>query len=405
MQKKHHTLFYIIISVIIVSCSGNHKSAKKAETADTTDDIKHVDVYYEPGRFGGWPANHGLWSWDNEILVGFGRGYYKNLGTERHNIDRERPEEHLFARSLDGGKTWSIEEPAKDGVMIARGESLHGIEPAPEKMKPITQLQKPMDFSKPGFVLKFWMLSSGEGPSIFYYSYDKGKTWEGPYSLKVNKLTSIAARNDYMIEDHNSCQAYFTAAKSDHREGHVFTARTDDGGLSWQFVSWVGEEPANGFRIMPSTVKTGEKELILTSRVRHQSNRRIETITEKEDKGRYIDSWLSKDYGKTWKLMGKPVDDLGEGNPPCLIKLADGRLCLTYGYRAAPYGIFAKISNDEGRSWGEQITIRNDGSGRDIGYVRSVQRPDGKVVTIYYFMDKHKPERYIAASIWNPNNY
>ena len=59
----------------------------------------HVKVFAVPGRFGGWPANHGLWSWGNEILVGFSRGYYKDLG-ERHNIDRERPEEHLLARSL-----------------------------------------------------------------------------------------------------------------------------------------------------------------------------------------------------------------------------------------------------------------------------------------------------------------
>ncbi len=27
---------------------------------------------------------------------------------------------------------------------------------------------------------------------------------------------------------------------------------------------------------------------------------------------------------------------------------------------------------------------------------------DGKVVTMYYFEDKLKPERYVAASIWQP---
>src|SRR4051795_13551346 len=80
--------------------------------------VRHVVVYAEPGRFGGWPANHGLWSWGNEILVGFSRGYYKDLGAERHNIDRERLEEHLLARSLDGGETWTIENPAAQGALI-----------------------------------------------------------------------------------------------------------------------------------------------------------------------------------------------------------------------------------------------------------------------------------------------
>ena len=66
---------------------------------------QHVKVYYQPGRFGGWPANHGIWAWGNEILVGFSAGDYKDLGLERHNIDRDKPESHLLARSLDGGET------------------------------------------------------------------------------------------------------------------------------------------------------------------------------------------------------------------------------------------------------------------------------------------------------------
>ncbi len=60
--------------------------------------IEHVPVYDVDGRFGGWPANHGIWSWGNEILVGFSAGYYKNLGPQRHAVDPDRPEEHLLAQ-------------------------------------------------------------------------------------------------------------------------------------------------------------------------------------------------------------------------------------------------------------------------------------------------------------------
>ena len=77
--------------------------------------VTHVRVYYETGRFGGCPANHGIWSWDNEILVGYSRGYYRDLGATRHHIDREKPEEFWLARSFDGGMTWTHEHPVKRG--------------------------------------------------------------------------------------------------------------------------------------------------------------------------------------------------------------------------------------------------------------------------------------------------
>src|SRR5271157_6478285 len=73
--------------------------------------LQQVVVYGEPGRFAGWPANHGIWSWGDEILVGFSRGYDKDRGPF-HHIDKEKPEEFLLARSLDGGTTWSIEQPS-----------------------------------------------------------------------------------------------------------------------------------------------------------------------------------------------------------------------------------------------------------------------------------------------------
>jgi Neuraminidase (sialidase) len=97
------------------------------------------------------------------------------------------------------------------------------------------------------------------------------------------------------------------------------------------------------------------------------------------------------------------VDTVGKGNPPAMIRLQDGRVCLTYGYRAKPYSICAKLSDDGGRTWGPELVLRNDGSTTDMGYPRTVQRPDGKVVTVYYFADENNgPERYIGATIWMP---
>jgi hypothetical protein len=119
----------------------------------------------------------------------------------------------------------------------------------------------------------------------------------------------------------------------------------------------------------------------------------------------WIELYRSDDDGSSWHFIGRPAPDTGahNGNPPCLVRLRDGRLALTYGYRSEPYGIRARLSKDEGQTWSGEIALRADGGAWDLGYTRTVQRADGKMVTIYYFNDAADRERYIGATIWNPN--
>jgi len=110
--------------------------------------VKHVIVYHEEERFGGWPANYGIWSWGNEILTGFSRGYYKDLG-DRHHIDRERPEEHWLARSRDGGETWELTNPAEKGYLVPRGDALHGTETPGLEIPPYKNCPGGINFNGP----------------------------------------------------------------------------------------------------------------------------------------------------------------------------------------------------------------------------------------------------------------
>ena len=349
--------------------------------------VRHVPVYAVKGRFGGWPANHGIWSWGNEILVGFSAGYYKNLG-DRHHIDRERPEEHLLARSRDGGETWSIENPAAKGALIPVGDALHGVPPPGLKEKPWRDCPGGIDFTHPDFCMTVRMTSAHAGSARFYYSTDRGHNWRGPFRLPMFGQIGIAPRTDYIVNGKHDCMLFITAAKANRREGRPLCVRTTDGGLTFKFVGWIGDAPT-GFAIMPSTVRLDSNELLCAVRRREASWRGIET-------------YRSLDNGASWKLDTVAVPDLKIGIPPSMIRLRDGRLCLTYGYRAKPSGIRAKLSEDGGRTWKREIILRDDGGGRDVGYPRTIQRPDGKVVTVYYFHDQPASDRYIAATIWDP---
>jgi hypothetical protein len=375
--------------VLLLGAHANAPAAPAPASTQATLPVQHVKVYYEPGMFGGWPANHGIWSWGNEILVGFSKGYYKDLG-DRHHIDRDRPELHMLARSLDGGETWAVEDPGARGFLVPEGDFLHGV-PRPDVAIP--ELKEPkggIDFTHPDLALTVRTNDVGAGVSRFSYSYDRGHTWEGPFRLPNFGAPGTAGRTDYIVNGKHDCMLFLTAAKSNAEEGRLLCARTTDGGKTWTRVSWIGPEPEEGFEIMPASVRLSETDILVTARRRKGPRR-------------WITAYLSRDNGTTWETLDNPVEDTGLGNPPAMIRLQDGRICLVYGYRGEPYSIRARLSSDGGRTWSDDYVLRDDGAAQDIGYPRVVQRPDGRVVAFYYVTDaKTGPERYIGATLWDP---
>jgi hypothetical protein len=345
--------------------------------------IKNVVVFRETGRYGGWPANHGIWSWGNEIVVGFEAGYFK-YNDRRHSIDWDRPAQHVLARSLDGGETWTVEKP--DSLKPPEGAKVAGVL-TEGGGKQAVDCPGDIDFTNPNFAMTVRMEDVHVGPSRFYYSYDRGKTWSGPFRVPNFGQKGIAARTDYLVNGKHDLTMFLTAAKSNGQQGRAICVRTKDGGKTWKLVSFIGPEPDVADKaIMPSSVRLSST-AILTA-VRHPS---------------WIDLWRSDDDGTSWHFVSKAALNTGahNGNPPCLVRLQDGRLVITYGFRSEPYGIRARLSADEGKTWGNEIVLRAGGGTWDLGYTRTVQRPDGKLVTIYYFNDRPDSERYIAATIWD----
>jgi hypothetical protein len=332
------------------------------------EDVEHHVVIKVDGRFSAWPANRGIWSWDNEILVGFVHGYHKINPDGGHNIDRDRPSEDLLARSLDGGETWTIEprvvtDPGADRPAEA------------------------VDFTEPDLALNF---RGGE----WFVSRDRGKRWTGPYALADVGRPGLLARTDYIVEGPRRVTAFLAAEKTGGGEGQTLCMRTEDGGLTWSMVGWIGPEPPAdyGYAIMPATVRLGEGSYL--SFVRRGA------VFDGARKW-WIEPYLSPDDGQSWYLLDQPQIN-NAGNPATLTRLHNGDLALAYGWRTAPYGIRTRISQDNGVTWGPERILRADANSWDIGYPRTVQRPDGKCVTVYYFRHDEHPQQFVAATIWDP---
>lgn len=340
--------------------------------------FRHIQVYAEAGRFGGWPANHGIWNWGNEIVCGFSAAYFIKTDPERHQRDRSRPDEPYLARSLDGGESWKIERPAS-------------LVP-PEQGGPAAKhLAEPMDFTAPDFAFTLRRSTGGDRPSYFSFSLDRAHSWQGPFEFPMFGRKGIDGRTDYQVYGKHEALVFATAAKEDGREGRPFCALTVDGGLTWKLQGWIGPEP-QGFAIMPSSVRLPNGRILCAVRVKQDAD------TD------WIDLYASDDQGRTWRAFARPVSlSAGKsGNPPSLKRLADGRLTLTSGYRAKPYGIHATVSDDDGKTWSAPIVLRDDGEAWDLGYTRDAIRADGKMVTLYYWSPGLFKEREIMATIWDP---
>lgn len=377
------TKFFNIMLTLVIALS--------VSLAQQIQNVEHTIVAIEKGKFHGWPANNGIWIWGNEILVGFTQTDYEE--TESHNIKNDSPLLSKLARSKDGGKSWTVFDPVN--YVGDNGKK--------------TKLTEPINFLREGFALRVsgdTYHGNKDPEGQFFYSYDKGKTWNGPFYLgDVSKLSRfsryiLTPRTDYLVLGEKECLIFISSRIPETgMSDKISVIHTKDGGLTFQLLSdYVVSESDLHRAAMPNTVRISDNELVMSIR------RRVIADNTKN----WLDLYYSYDLGKTWEFRSK-IGDTGayNGNPPSLVKLNDGRLCSVYGDRNSSR-IVGRYSSDSGKSWTNEFIVRDDFYTRerqdmkDLGYCRVVQNSDGEIVAVYYWATKENPEQHIAASIWKP---
>ena len=371
-----------LLIIFTLFCSAN---------AQQPQDIKNYIVADEPGKFFGWPANNGIWIWGNEILVGMTKTDYEE--TSSHNIVKDAPLLSILAKSNDGGKTWNMFDPEN---YVGDGRAK-------------IELTEPINFMHEGFALRV----SGDTyhgnidqQGRFFYSYDKGATWNGPFNLgNVADLTRfqgyiLTPRTDYLVLSEKECLIFITSrVDATGLTDKISLIKTSDGGLTFELLSpWVVPCSDPHRAAMPNTVRVDESKYVMAIRRRIVPDRNT----------CWIDCYSSEDSGKSWQFTSK-IGDTGahNGNPPALIKLKDGRLCAAYGNRTKEK-IIGRYSNDNGKTWSDEFVIRDgfftkeNGDLKDLGYCRLAQNADGDIVAIYYWASEKNRQQHIAASIWTP---
>lgn len=201
-------------------------------------------------------------------------------------------------------------------------------------------------------LLGAWMLRSTDG----------GLTWSVPYRVPVK-----SPKGPVRLSGGRLLFAGDVMPSTPHRVG-VY-ASSDDG-LTWKELGPIpvrpGDDGAQYYE--PHAVETADGRILVHLRNHNPANHRETLQCE------------SADGGMTWTVP-RPIGVWGL--PSHLLRLAGGRLLMSYGYRRPPRGNHARLSEDHGRTWSEAIVLSDDGTG-DIGYPSTVEMPDGKLLTLWY---------------------
>ena len=299
--------------------------AQSAQVLET----KTITPPEEP--YAGWPtvarrANGELWvSWSG------GRdGHICPLGQVRAMTSKDDGVTWTWPRViLDGpidDRDSGVLETAKGTLLVTTFTSLayeeRGLlaKQTPERQARWKAAQERLTAEERKAQLGEWVLRSTDG----------GKTWSPPIATIVNSPHGPTQLKDGRL--------LYVGKQLWTNDGRIGVAESKDDGLSWTWLSEIPTRPGD-------EVKKGYHELYA---LETEDGRIITQIRNhnKPDVGATLQC-ESTDGGKTWTL---PKSIGVWGLPSHLLKLKDGRLVMTYGYRRKPFGNQARISADQGRT-------------------------------------------------------
>jgi hypothetical protein len=172
------------------------------------------------------------------------------------------------------------------------------------------------------------------------------------------------------------------------QDKEVGVCESRDDGQTWQWLAPIPARDGDSFSDYHElhAVQASSGKIIAHIRNHNKTSYRETLQTESTDGGQ---SWTEPRAIGVWGL------------PSFLTRLQDGRLLTSYGHRRPPFGNLARLSEDEGQTWSEHLTISADGIGGDLGYPSTVQLDDGSLVTVWYESMKTPARAVLRQARWS----
>lgn len=211
-------------------------------------------------------------------------------------------------------------------------------------------------------------------------STDSGVSWSGRYDCLVD-----SPHGPIQLGDGRLLYAGVDLWRAGRRVG---VCQSTDDGRTWKWLAEIpprpGDSPINYHELHAVEVTDGR--LIVQIRNHNVANQGETLQCESTDGGR---SWSTPHAIGVWGL------------PSHLLRLRDGRLLMTYGYRRKPYGNEARVSEDGGGSWSEPSKVSADGAMGDLGYPSTVELSDRSLLTVWYEQQEQSPKAVLRQAHWS----
>lgn len=351
-----------------------------------THKVHEVKTISRHASYHGWPTVARLDRGELLVVVSAGR--------EKHVCPFGQV--HLF-RSGDDGATWSRPEVLANGPLddrdagiwqTSRGTVLVNWFTSVAWLRRLEQVEAGADDPKTaalaaeeGFLARCAKVRALLSDAVvtrelgtwMRRSTDRGRTWSAKYCCGAGSPhgpTELADGRLVFVGNLKRDAVDILRARSPYAPVLGATVSADDG-LSWRRAGEIPQRPGDetGTYHEPHAVQAPDGRLVV--HIRNHSE---------QDKGFILQS-ESTDGGETFSV---PRNTGLQGLPAHLLRLRDGRLLSTFGYRIQPSGNRAAVSEDGGRTWGQPLVLDEKPVGRDLGYPSTVELGDGSLLSVWY---------------------
>jgi len=375
-------------------------------------DVDHAVVYRREDEFCSWPFTSGFWeNGDGTLIANFATRNvsYASGDAIRHDVlgQNSSNPRTITVRSHDRGLTWDGANPQVDMLAGPGGE---GRGQSRDAMP--TMLPEPVDYTDRNVLVSNGSMggfaTSGTRGTV-RVSKDGGQTWGPTVLVHMANIAAMTGVHSTLVRPDGRLLLFMFSIDADntHRRPLVFGSTNE--GREFNFISYIvpRDDPfgnADGAYTDPSVAFVGHRWFYPRGYLL-PSGRIICVVRCQRDPTGVMWSELfhSDDGGGTWHFLSR-INDFGA--PASLVVMPDGRVVAIYGYRLAPSGIRAAVSEDGGRTWGPEIVVRDDGGSWDLGYPNVWHVEGNKVGCLYYFNSKDDPVqanggvRHIQRSIF-----